>query len=55
MRRLKAITDSLVPITILVGLIGVETTSKITQYLSVLSLGIILIIQIICYAYNKTN
>lgn len=55
MKNIKGISDALVPMFILIGLIGVETMSTATQYVAVAGLITITIIQTICYAYNKVN
>jgi hypothetical protein len=55
MKNLKGFSDALVPVMILLGLVGVETMSTATQYVAVGGMLIILIIQTICYAYNKAN
>ncbi len=55
MKNIKGTSDALIPLLILLGLIGVETMSTATQYVAVVGLTIITIIQTICYAYNKAN
>jgi hypothetical protein len=55
MKNIKGTSDALIPLLILLGLIGVEIMSAATQYVAVAGLIIILIIQTICYAYNKIN
>jgi hypothetical protein len=55
MKNIKGTSDALIPLLILLGLIGVEIMSTATQYVAVVGLTIITIIQTICYAYNKAN